>query len=80
MSAYSLIVVESFNPVGSHEVHVRPIAGQHNYPATLRVECSKSMIQKYPVGTKFRIRGKLSLMKGVAYVYSSYRWDYEILG
>ena len=79
MSAYSLIVVESFNPVGSSEVHVRPVPGQANFLTSLRVTCSRSLVRNYPIGTKFRIKGNLSLMKGVPIVYSSYRWSYEVL-
>ena len=79
MSAYSLIVVKSFNPVGSSEVHVRPVPGQTNFPTSLRVTCSRSLVRKYPIGTKFRIKGNLGLMKGVPYVYSRYSWSYEVL-
>ena len=80
MSSYSFVDVESFNPNNSCEVHVRPLAGQPNFPTNLRVECSKSIVRNYPVATRFRINGKLSFMKGVACVYSSYRWNYEVLG
>lgn len=75
--AYHSIVVESFHYRG--EVHVRPIAGQF-YPQTLLVECSRRLTTDFPVGTKFRIKVKVTDRLGEGeYLYSSYRWPFEVV-
>lgn len=81
---YQLVVVESYKPAragGLHgQVHIRPVSGQ-GFPTTLHVECSKGLSKNYPVGTRFRIRAKLTDREGGGvYLYSSWRWDYEVLG
>lgn len=78
-----MVVVESFKPgstTGLHgEVHIRPVAGQ-GLPTTLHVECSKKLSKDYPVGTKFRIRAKLTDREGGGeYLYSYFRWPVEVL-
>lgn len=60
-------------------VHIRPAAGQ-GIPITLHVECSKKLSKDYPVGTKFRIRAKLTDREGGGeYLYSYFRWPVEVL-
>lgn len=80
---YHLIFVESFFPAdtnGRHgALHIRPVPGQPLFPETLFVECSRSLVKNHPVGTVFRIRGKLSLMKGTPYIYSHYSWSYQVV-
>ncbi len=81
---YVSLVVESYVPKessGLHgSVHIRPVAGGP-YPTSLHVECSKKLSKDYPVGTKFRIRAKLTDREGGGeYLYSYYRWKYEVLG
>ena len=75
---YELIEVESFIPGKSGAAHIRPVAGGP-YPTDLRVECSKSLSRNYPVGTRFRIKAKLTDMKGKPFLYSSFQWKYEVL-
>lgn len=80
---YRMVVVESFKPSvssGLHgEVHIRPVAGQ-GMSKTLHVECSKKLSKDYPVGTKFRIRAKLTDREGGGeYLYSYFRWPVEVL-
>jgi len=79
---YELIEVESFIPDrtgGLHgKVHIRPVAGGP-YSTDLRVECSKAMSRNYPVGTRFRIRAKLTDMQGTPFLYSSWQWAYDVL-
>ena len=81
-SDYMFIEVESFKPAstsGRHgEVHIRPVPGQ-GVPSDLFVECSKDLSRKYPVGTRFRIKAKLSEMKGTPFLYSYYGWKYEVI-
>jgi hypothetical protein len=80
---YEWIIVESYKPSrtsGLHgPVHIRPVAGQ-GYSTNLQVECSKSLVRNYPVGTRFRLRVKLTDREGGGeYLYSSWRWSFEVL-
>ena len=80
---YHLIVVESFYPdntSGRHgKVNMRPVAGQPLFSQHLFVECSRTLVENYPVGTKFRIKAKLNSMQGIPFIYSYFGWDYEII-
>lgn len=83
---YQYVVVESYLPnrrSGLHGlVHIRPIRGQ-GFPVTMHVECSKELSDtgRYPLGTRFRLRAKLTDLKGGGeFLYSSWRWKYEVLG
>ena len=83
-NAYEFVVVESYRPAtsaGLHgKVHIRPVEGQ-GFPSSIHVECSKELSRCYPVGTRFRVRAKLTDREGGgAFLYSSWRWDYEVLG
>lgn len=79
---YHSVIVESFRPAstsGKHgPVHVRPVAGQR-FPPTLFVECSRRLVEDYPVGTRFRIKAKLTDMQGTPFLYSYYGWAYEVV-
>ena len=79
---YVDIIVESFrlsNTSGRHgKIHVRPVAGQ-GYPE-IYVECSRNLKENHPIGTKFRIKAKLTdRQEGGEYLYSPYRWPYEVI-
>lgn len=81
---YRIVVVESFMPQdrsGLHgAVHIRPLAGQ-GLSTALYVECSKKLSHDYPVGTKFKIRAKITDREGGGeYLYSYFRWPIEVLG
>lgn len=81
--SYRMVVVESYAPnstSGLHgNVHIRPTAGQ-GMPTTLHVECSKKLSREYPIGTKFRIRAKLTDREGGGvFLYSYFRWPVEVL-
>ena len=82
MIDYEEIIVESYYEYGSglHGcVHVRPAVGQQ-YPQDIRVECSKELRTKYKVGTKFRIKVKLTNKQGGKdFLYSSYKWPYSVI-
>ncbi|RTK99792.1 MAG: hypothetical protein EKK57_08685 [Proteobacteria bacterium] len=77
MAEYREIVVESYRDYSSGVhgiVHIRPAINQY-YPQTLRVECSKKLSTEYPVGTKFKLRVKLTDKEGGnPFLYSSYKW------
>lgn len=80
---YEWIIVESYRPShtsGLHgPVHVRPIAGQ-GYPTSLQVECSKDLVRKFRVGTRFKLRVKLTDREGGGeYLYSYWRWPFEVV-
>ena len=83
---YVYVIVESYYPAstsGLHgPVHVRPIEGQL-FPSHLHVECSKELVDpnRYPVGTRFKIRAKLTDRLGAGeFLYSYFGWHYEVLG
>ncbi len=81
---YQFIIVESFvvtNTSGHHgPIHIRPIPGQIDFPPELFVECNKRLSNNFAVGTRFRIRAKLTRREGGArFVYSHYKWRVEIL-
>ena len=81
---YEYIFVESYKPEvnkGYHgEIHIKPIAGQEPYTEDMHVECSKDLSYDYPIGTKFRIKAKITNKEGgKPFVYSHYSWSYEVL-
>lgn len=80
---YQLVEVESYSPSdtsGLHgKIHIRPCENQ-GYPEDMHVECSKELSRDYPVGTRFRIKAKLTDREGSGdFLYSYYRWKYEVL-
>ena len=80
---YEMVLVESYiltEQSGKHgKVHIRPIAG-HKYSPDLDVACSKKLSRDYPVGTRFVLQAKLTDLEGGGeYLYSSYRWKYEVV-
>jgi len=59
--SYFYAIIETFQPHGefSHNsIRARPVEGQ-GLSTNMRVECSTAMRQKYPVGTKIKIRAQL---------------------
>lgn len=80
---YRYVEVESYRTgptSGLHgPVHIRPCKGQ-GLPTTLHVECSKKLIRDYPVGTRFRLKAKLTDREGAGeFLYSHYRWPYTVI-
>lgn len=80
---YRDVIVESFLPLatsGLHGVvHVRPVAGQ-GLETGLHVECSRKLSRDYPVGTKFKIRAKLTDREGGGeYLYSYFGWPFQVV-
>ncbi|MCG8312025.1 MAG: hypothetical protein MI976_02315 [Pseudomonadales bacterium] len=83
MRKYIEITVESYiaeKTSGKHgKVHVRPVTGQL-YPPTMDVECSRSMKNDYPVGTKFRIPVITKQKEqGEVFLYISYHWKFQVV-
>jgi hypothetical protein len=78
---YQFVVVESFigpDSQGRNRPQIRPLKGQV-FDANLKVECSLDLLNKHPLGTKFRIRAKLTDMQGAPFVYSYFGWPYEVV-
>ncbi|MFW5450824.1 MAG: hypothetical protein ACKE9I_04415 [Methylophagaceae bacterium] len=80
---YVYINVESYtamNTSGLHgEIHIRPIEGE-DFPQDIQVECSKELSRGYPVGTRFKIKAKLTDREGSGdYLYSYYRWPFDVI-
>ncbi len=79
---YDQIVIETYKATKSgksSKIHARPVAGQ-KFPTTLDVECSRAMRRDHPIGTKFRVWAKLTDLKGGGeFLYTSWRWKYEIV-
>jgi hypothetical protein len=80
---YFYIIVESFLPKktsGLHGlIHIRPAPNQI-YPQNLFVECSKDLVNNYPVGTRFRIKVKLTNKEGGRdFLYSYHGWSHEVI-
>ena len=82
--AYSYIIVESYKPkntAGLHgDIHIKPIAGQEPYTENMHVECSKVLSNDYKIGTRFKIKAKITSKDGgKPFVYSHYSWPFEVL-
>lgn len=80
---YEWVDVESYMPSktsGLHgKVHVRVLPGQR-FSTDLHVECGRNLRKDYPVGTRFRIWAKLTDREGGGeYLYSYWKWKYEVL-
>ena len=79
---YRNVVVESYRESGSGlhgDIHMRPVPTE-GFPPGTRVECSKSLSRDFPVGTKFRIKAKLTDREdGGEFLYSYFGWKFEVL-
>ena len=80
---YVYIIVESYRPQstsGLHgPIHIRPAPDQM-FRQSLQVECSKSLSRRYPVGTRFRLRVKLTDKEGGGeFLYSYHGWPVKVL-
>lgn len=81
---YVTVIAESFKPAmmsGLHgTVHMRPAPGQP-FGQDLMIECSKTLTSAHPVGTRFRMRVKLTDRKrGGEFLYSYHGWSVDVLG
>lgn len=80
---YEFIIVESFKPIlresSANEVRIRPLYDQGEFKTSMRVECNNDLKTKYKVGTKFKIKAKVTEVYGTKFIYSHYFWEYEVL-
>jgi hypothetical protein len=70
--AYRDVAVESFIDPRSGALKIRPMAGQA-YATSMQVHCSRTLRdpERYPAGTRFLIRAKLTDRQGGApYLYA----------
>jgi len=81
-SPYRQVVIETYRgpPRGAHgSIRARPIAGQF-YASTMKVECSRDMRKRFPVGTRFRVYAKeTSREDGTPFLYTHFSWPYEVI-
>jgi hypothetical protein len=82
---YQYVIVESYwtdITSGRHgNVHIRPAAGQPFSPS-LDVECPRVMRDtiQFPLGTRFRIRAKLTDKQGgKLFLWSHHSWKFDVL-
>lgn len=81
MARYHYIEVETYRAVKSGKsshIHVRPLEGQ-GFSIDQDVECSRSMRESHPVGTKFRIKVKQTDREGTPFLYSYHGWAYDVV-
>ena len=79
---YRTVMVESYRESGSGlhgDIHIRPLTSE-GFPRGMRVECSKVLIRDFPVGTRFRIKAKLTDKEGGGeFLYSYFGWKFEVV-
>jgi hypothetical protein len=80
---HQTIEVESFEAPdrAAHQgrVCLRPAENQ-KFSTSLLLEGNRSLVQDYPVGTRFKVQA--SLMKrpsGEQYLFTSWQWDAQVL-
>jgi hypothetical protein len=80
---YHSVVIETYHMRGGGlhgDIHVRTIAGEM-FSQNLHVRFSMSARTAHPVGTRFRVRAKLTNMKdGSEFLHTVNAWGYEVLG
>ena len=80
---YHSIVVETYRISGSGlhgDVHVRPVKGEI-FPQSLHVRgFSKNVRIAHPIGTRFRVRVKLTDKDGsTPFLHMHHNWDHEVV-
>lgn len=78
---YRDVVIETFQSTGGgskHSIRARPLEGQ-GFPTTMRVECSSTMREKFPIGTKFLVRAKIKNTEKESHLYTSWQWKFRVV-
>jgi hypothetical protein len=71
------IEAESFERRG--QVALRPAKNQ-KFPVSILLEGNKSLVEDYPVGTRFRVQVSLAQRPGgEEYLFTSWQWDARVL-
>ncbi|MCG9780590.1 hypothetical protein [Photobacterium damselae] len=77
-SEYISIICEVFYDKNRRKNGVRPAIGQL-FPSEMKVECAKN-IRELPLGTKVKLSVVETEKEGSRpFLYSSYKWKYEII-
>lgn len=80
-SYYRHIIIETYEPQNensSSKVRAHPVAGQ-GLDENLNVECSKKMRLSHPVGTRFKIKAKITDREGTPFIYCKPNEEYEMV-
>ena len=79
---YAYYVIETYRAAGepsANAIRARPLPGQ-SLSADLKVECPVKMREGHKVGTKYKIRAKITDREGgTPFLYTSYHWGYTVL-
>ena len=78
---YRYVIIETYrsdNELSRHSIRARPLSGQ-GLSTTLKVECSTSMRELHPIGTKFKVWAKIKNTEDAPHLYTSWQWKYEIV-
>ena len=83
MTESQAVDIESFQDTdksGAYsKIALRPVQGA-KFSSTLRLEGNKSLVEDYPVGTRFRVQAALATRPtGGQYLYTSWQWDSKVL-
>lgn len=79
---YRDIIIETYLSTGERSnsrIRAKPIDGQ-GLSTTLNVECSSKMREQYPIGTKIKVRAKITDREGTHFIYTNYNWAHERMG
>lgn len=77
-SEYVYIIAEVYFDTEKNTKCVRPVAGE-DFSVDMRIECAKK-IHELPIGTKVRLKvTETEKEDSRKFLYSSYKWDYEVL-
>lgn len=78
---YRYVIIETYSSSGEcsrHSIRARPLPGQ-GLPTSLKVECSSSMRERHPIGTKFKVWAKVKDTSDSPHLYTSWQWKYDVL-
>jgi hypothetical protein len=79
---FSIVVETYYQPPKSGYrggIRVRPVAGER-FPAEMNVECSKKERERHPIGTRLRIRVKVTDRDGSnEFLMADTRSNYEVV-
>lgn len=78
---YRYVVIETYQSHGEfsrHSIRARPLPKQ-GLQTLMKVECSASMRERHPVGTKFKVWAKIKATDDAPHLYTSWQWAYEVI-
>lgn len=81
MSYYRNLVIKTYRNPGepsNKAIRARALPGQ-GLSHLLNVECSSRMRNRYPPGTLFIVRAKITNREGAPFIYSYFGWPYQVV-